>query len=150
MADVLASSLSASLAVTPRVIAAPVAPPPPVEAAPEHINLNAPAYVSPSISFDPYTSIVFITYRDPETGKVRNQIPPSEVLNRYREVDQTGIPNPDLPHNTPVALAAVAEPPQAKTPDTGQGPPQSQGPTQDRGPPPGQGVSQGQGASKVG
>ena len=127
MSDALTSSLSAASFVTPRVAVAPVAPSPAAADSTQHINLNAPAYISPSISFDPYTSIVFITFRNPETGKVRDQIPPDEVLNRYREVDQTGIPNPDLPHNTPLALAAVAEPAAQDTPDTGEGSSQGQG-----------------------
>ncbi|MBI3515763.1 MAG: hypothetical protein HY060_17140 [Proteobacteria bacterium] len=102
------------------MVAAPVVPPPAAPDNREHINLNAPAYVSPSISFDPYTSIVFITYRNAETGKIRNQIPPQEILDRYRQVDETGIPNRTLPHNTPKALAEIAAPATGPTHDTGQ------------------------------
>jgi hypothetical protein len=108
MADALASGITASLAAT----AHQVAPPPtPSSAAPteptQHVNLSAPAYISPAISFDPITNIVFLTFRNSETGEITEQIPPSVVLSRYRFVDETGIPDPILPRSTPNELAGT-------------------------------------------
>ena len=83
MTDALTSSLSAALAVTPRLLEVPAAASPVTAENPEEpINLNAPAYISPSISFDPETNIVVITYRNAETGKVREQYPPPVVVDR--------------------------------------------------------------------
>src|SRR4051812_22042368 len=97
MAHALSAALPASLLVAPQAAAATIAPPPaPVANAPTHIDINAPFYISPAISFDPITSIVIVTFRDGETGKVRQQIPPNEVLSRYRSVDETGVPDPFL------------------------------------------------------
>ena len=68
---------------------------------------DAPAYVSPAISFDPETGIVFITFRNAESGKITRQIPPAEVLSRYRFVDESGIANPLLPRSTPDSIAGL-------------------------------------------
>jgi hypothetical protein len=142
MSDVLTSSLSAALAVTPRLLEVPAVTPP---AAPENpdepTNLNAPAYINPSITFDPETSIVVITYRDAD-GKVREQIPPPEVIDRYREVDQTGMQSTSLPRNTPMALAAVDT-----TPDKSQPPPAP--PASNQGSGSGSGSGSGQGSGTI-
>jgi hypothetical protein len=111
MLDALTSGLAAVSAVTPRPLENPAAPPPVAVPINEPVNLNAPAYVSPSITFDPETNIVVITYRNAETGKVREQYPPPQVVDRYREVDQTGMQNPSLPRTTPEALASSNPPP---------------------------------------
>jgi hypothetical protein len=69
----------------------------PTPPAPDHININAPFYISPAISFDPVADIVIYTYRNSETGKVTRQVPPEAVLSRYQAVDETGVPAP-APH----------------------------------------------------
>lgn len=109
MADALASGLAASLATVVHYVTLPAAsvPATPTGGA-QPVNPNAPAYISPSVSFDPVTGIVFLTFRNAESGKVTEQIPPSQVLSRYRFVDETGIPNPILPRSTPDELAGTA------------------------------------------
>jgi hypothetical protein len=94
----------------------------------DHVNLSAPSYVNPAISFDPVTDIVFFTFRNPDTGKVTEQIPPQAVVSRYRAVEATGIPNPTLPvRPTPVAKPpAPADTPPASAP-TSNAPPASPG-----------------------
>src|SRR5260221_7381035 len=94
MSEALSSSLAAAALTVGyhQAAATPVVPPsqatqPPAQAPG---NINAPFFVSPKISFDPITSIVFVTFRNFETGKVREQIPPVEVLSRYREASVTG------------------------------------------------------------
>lgn len=110
MAQAVSSALSASLPLA-QLVATTVAPPP---AAPDHaathIDINAPFYLSPAISFDPITSIVIVTFRDGETGKVREQIPPREVLERYQAVDETGISDPFLPQRSPQVVKASPSP----------------------------------------
>jgi hypothetical protein len=109
MADAVASGLAASLATAARYVTLPVAPAPVTPpGTPPAANPNAPAYISPSVTFDPVTDIVILTFRNSETGKIVEQIPPSEVLSRYREVDETGIADPILPRSTPDALAGTA------------------------------------------
>lgn len=118
MAQAVSSALSASLS-TAQFVATNVAPP---QAAPQasatQIDINAPFYISPAISFDPITSIVIVTFRDGETGKVREQIPPREVLERYQAVDETGISDPFLPQRPPqvVKAAPAAEKPSEPAP----------------------------------
>ncbi|MEJ0067723.1 MAG: hypothetical protein WDO24_02140 [Pseudomonadota bacterium] len=90
-------------------MAAAVAPTP-VPQSPEHINVNAPAFISPAITFNPVTNIVIFTFRDAETGKIREQIPPSSVVSRYVAVAETGIPNPTLPVSTPTKIAFASKP----------------------------------------
>jgi hypothetical protein len=101
MSEALSSTLAAAaLAVGyHQATAASAAPPSQATQAPAQPpgNINAPFFVSPKISFDPVTSIVFVTFRNFETGKVREQIPPVEVLERYREASVTGHPDPRLP-----------------------------------------------------
>ncbi len=57
----LAMSASIAAVVPPLAgLSAPAHPP----QNPEHINVNAPSYISPSITFDPVTSIVVFTFRN--------------------------------------------------------------------------------------
>jgi hypothetical protein len=127
MTDILSSGLSASLAVSLPQLAGAAAPAPLPEPEPaQKNNVNAPAFISPAISFDPVTNIVFLTFRNPVSGKVTQQVPPSEVLDRYRTVDETGIPNPNLPPAPPDPTPGVdarpagehqaAPPPEPKAP----------------------------------
>jgi hypothetical protein len=96
MSDSVSLSLPAASVVAHQIAASAIAQPPaPSAETKTHININAPFYISPAISFDPITSIVIVTFRNSE-GKVREQIPPSEILERYQSVDETGIPDPFL------------------------------------------------------
>jgi hypothetical protein len=109
MSDALTSSIAPSPPADLRLPGAPAAPSP-VAAQDESLpraNPNAPAYVSPAVTFDPETNIVVLTYRNPETGKVREQYPPSVVVDRYREAERTGVPDPTLPRTTPAAAGAA-------------------------------------------
>jgi hypothetical protein len=112
MSDAVSLGMSAHIAVALQPLGASLTPPPaPASGASEHININAPTYISPAISFDPVTNIVFFTFRNPETGKIREQIPPQAVVSRYREVEETGIPNPALPVRPTAAAKAPAKAP---------------------------------------
>ncbi len=108
MTDAVTGGLSVSLALAAHQMLAPQ-PPAPAGAGGATLtpNPNTPAYISPSITFDPETGIVIITFRNADSGKVTQQIPPSEVLTRYRFVEDSGIPNPILPRTTPNAIAGV-------------------------------------------
>jgi hypothetical protein len=128
MADALSPALPASLLLAHQVAATQVATPPaPPKGSPAQIDINAPFYISPAISFDPITSIVIVTFRDAESGKVREQIPPREVLERYQNVDETGIPDPFLRQRRPMIVRAPepaekpAEPAPAPAPAASQG-----------------------------
>ena len=127
MADAAAIGLSASLVIASHQL---MAPPMPTPVQPHALgpNLNAPGYVNPTVSFDPVTNIVIFTFRNPDSGKVVEQIPPSEILSRYRFADESGIPNPLLPRSIsiPDPLAGL------RSQDTGSTPP----PTPDLGPAP--------------
>jgi len=123
MSDSVSLSLPAASVVAHQIAASAIAQPPtpPVEAK-THININAPFYISPAISFDPITSIVIVTFRDSER-KVREQIPPNEVLERYQSVDETGIPDPFLrqrPNLTVKAASAPQKDEPAPTPQPSQ------------------------------
>jgi hypothetical protein len=111
MSDALSLALSASFVAAAQPPA--VAPSPAPAPAPEshsHINVNAPVFISPSITFDPVTNVVIFTYRNAESGKVTHQFPPSAVVSRYREVDETGLPKPALPVSTKATVAATQRP----------------------------------------
>jgi hypothetical protein len=83
-----------------------------------NINVNAPSYISPSISFDPETDVVFFTYRNAETGKVREQYPPDAVVQRYRAVDDSGAPTkPALPAPNPPTTASAPGTPAPTAPE---------------------------------
>jgi hypothetical protein len=128
MVDVASSALPASLLLAQQFVATAAAPPSaPVEPSPTHININAPFYISPAISFDPITSIVIVTFRDFETGEVREQIPPREVLSRYQSVDETGIPDPFLRARPNFVVKAAAAPAKAPEPTPAPTPAPSQG-----------------------
>ena len=107
MADALGPSLATSLSIAAHYIAPQLDSPPATDPF-QPINLNAPAYVNPSISFNPATGIVFLTYRNADTGKVTEQFPPSQVVSRYQSVDETGMPDPTQPHPTPPQIAGVS------------------------------------------
>ena len=96
MSDAVSLSLPAAAVVAHQIGASTLGQPPaPSAETKTHININAPFYISPQVTFDPITSIVIVTFRNGD-GKVREQIPPSEVLERYQSVDETGIPDPFL------------------------------------------------------
>src|SRR5579871_5907880 len=99
MADALGPSLAVSLATAAHYIAPQLNSTPTTDPF-EPINPSAPAYVNPSISFNPATDVVFLTYRNAETGKVTEQYPPSQVVSRYQSVDETGMPDPTQPRPT--------------------------------------------------
>jgi hypothetical protein len=121
-------ALPAASVVAHQIAASTIAPPP--AAAREsatHININAPFYISPAITFDPITSIVIVTFRNAD-GKVREQIPPSEVLERYQSVDETGMPDPFLRQRPSMTVKSDAPPqkkpepaPAAPAPSSGTG-----------------------------
>ena len=114
MSEALSLAVSASLATPIQPLGAPLTPAEPsAPPTPGHININAPAYISPAISFDPATDVVFFTYRNAETGKVTEQIPPASVSSRYQTVDDTGVPIPTPGSKVP---AAAAPPSTAVTP----------------------------------
>lgn len=118
MSDALSLALPSSLVTVIQPLGAPLVPvstqPPPTQG---HVDLEAPFYISPAISFDPVTDIVIFTYRNAETGKVTDQIPPNIVLARYQAVEETGIPNPTLPPMAlPTKLVLTAKPPSSITP----------------------------------
>jgi len=119
MSEALSLAVSASLVTPIQPLGASLTPAQtPASPAPGHININGPVYISPAISFDPVTDIVFFTYRNAETGKVTEQFPPAQVASRYLAVDETGVPNPTLPLTTPDSLAAAtARPPSGSQPD---------------------------------
>ncbi len=110
MSDSVSMSLPAASVLAHQLAASTTAAPPaPVHEAPAHINVNAPFYISPAITFDPITSIVIVTFRNAD-GKVREQIPPSEVLERYQSVDETGIPDPFLRERPDMTVKAEPAP----------------------------------------
>ncbi|MBV8170131.1 MAG: hypothetical protein JO021_25335 [Alphaproteobacteria bacterium] len=109
MSDSVSLSLPAAAVVAHQIAASASAQPPaPSAETKTHININAPFYISPQITFDPITSIVIVTFRS--DGKVREQIPPSQVLERYQSVDETGIPNPFLPQRPDLTIKAGPAP----------------------------------------
>jgi hypothetical protein len=111
MSEAMSIVVSALFAAPIQPLGAPLTPADPSPApAQGHININGPAYISPAISFDPVTNVVFFTYRNSETGKVTEQIPPSSVSSRYQTVDDTGVPNPP-----PDATAATAARPSSSS-----------------------------------
>jgi hypothetical protein len=133
MLDALSSATPVALNVAQTPAPALPQDPPAGQANAAHIDVNAPAYISPAITFNPETSVVIITYRNAETGKVTEQIPPPEVTSRYNAVQDTGQQSPALPLSTgasaaakPAAAAggtstptpAQPTPPQAITPPT--------------------------------
>jgi hypothetical protein len=98
MSDALSLALPSSLVTVIQPLGAPLVPvSPQAPQAQGHVDFEAPFYISPAISFDPVTDIVIFTYRNAETGKVTEQIPPNVVLARYQAAEETGIPNPTLP-----------------------------------------------------
>jgi hypothetical protein len=131
MSDAVSFVIPAQIAAAIQPLGASLSPPQtPASPPSDHINLSAPSYVNPAISFDPVTDIVFFTFRNPDTGKVTEQIPPQAVVSRYRAVEETGIPNPTLPvRPTPVIATppAPANTPPAPAPTTSSAPPASPG-----------------------
>ena len=113
MADAL--GLSASLAVAAHYIAPQLSAPPPATSPLASGNLDAPIYVNPSVSFNPTTNVVFLTYRN-DAGKITEQYPPSEVVSRYQSVDETGMPNPILSRSTPDQATGPKNGPVGNTP----------------------------------
>jgi len=109
MSDALSLAISTSLAAALPSLGLPSTPIP-APAPANHVNINGPAFISPAITFDPVTDVVIFTYRNAQTGKVTEQVPPNAVVSRYRAVDETGIPNPTLPLSTPKQLVAATTP----------------------------------------
>lgn len=129
MSEALSSAASSALAAAyyqlPALVAQPplVTPPKPVTQEP----INAPFYISPSYSFDPVAELLIVTIRDSYTGKVREQVPATEVVSRYNEAVLTGAPEPSLglppaphesnpPKSNPTSAAPVEAAPQPQQP----------------------------------
>ena len=128
MTDALGSSLAASLSIAAHYIAPPTSPVPATDPV-QPVNLSAPAYVNPTVTFSPDTDIVILTYRNADTGKVTEQYPPSEVLSRYQFVDETGMPIPTPPGSPKDQHAQVNSGPSGSPPPpTTQASPPSSGP----------------------
>jgi len=112
MSDATTVSFAASPAMLIQPLGASLAPAQTLPAEPQaHINVNAPAYVNPAISFDPVTNVVIFTYRNSETGKVTEQIPPAQALSRYQQADETGVAPPSAQPPSPTPASAPPPPP---------------------------------------
>ena len=48
-------------------------------------NPLQPVYVSPAYHFDPQTEILEVIFRNSETGQVKQQFPPADLISRYRD-----------------------------------------------------------------
>jgi hypothetical protein len=117
MSETMSLAASALFAAPIQPLGAPLTPAdPPAAPAQGPVNINGPAYISPAISFDPATDVVFFTYRNSETGKVTEQIPPSSVSSRYQTVDDTGVPSPTPDATTATAARLSSSLPPAATP----------------------------------
>lgn len=115
MVDVSHLAMSGSVAAVIQPLSLPFTPVHgPSSQAQTQINLNAPSYVSPAITFDSAANVVVFTYRS--AGKVTEQIPSSVVLSRYQAVDETGVPSPTVPVAAPPAQLTADKPPPSAAP----------------------------------
>lgn len=90
MLDALSSAAPAGLAAVNQALIAAAAQAATPPATVTHIKVDAPAGISPAISFNRETDEVIFTYRSAETGKVTEQIPPAEATLRYLAVSDSG------------------------------------------------------------
>lgn len=133
MSDALSSAASSALAAAyyqlPALVAQPPIVTPPKPASQEAIN--APFYTSPAYSFDPVAQLLIVTFRDSYTGKVREQVPATEVVSRYNEAVRTGLPDPSLglPPSPNRSSAPQSKPASAAPADAAPAPQQPPAPT---------------------
>jgi hypothetical protein len=73
MSDAVSFAIPAHIAAAIQPLGASLSPPQtPASQPSDHINLSAPTYVNPAISFDPVTDIVFFADEQRPAGQPRN------------------------------------------------------------------------------